>query len=350
MKLPLWNTELNTSVLIGCQPEFWPRAAHPSGRPVNGAPVEGALEHQRRHKAALAHIRQAIDEFNPDAIIIFGDDQYENFKQNVIPPFNIYCMDSFPSSPFKMLGALGNTTNIWGVDHEHSYKVPGDGQLARTLADRIISRDFPVAYAYEFLNQDSLTHAFANALVFLDWDNKGWDYPIVPISVNCYGAGVIHTRGGMAQLFDTRPESQRDPYLDTPGPAGPTPRSCFQLGQTMRSAFAEMDGRYVIMASSGWSHAFLTEKHHWLYPDREFDRTRLEELSSGDQRHWERLTNQAVEGAGAQEFKNWICLAGVFPERRARVIEYLDTWIFNSQKCFAIFSDPQADGLEEVQE
>ena len=83
--------------------------------------------------------------------------------------------------------------------------------------------------------------------------------------------------------------------------------------------------RIVVMASSGWSHAFLVEKHHYLYPDRAFDAARLAELRGGEQAEWGTLTNRQVESAGSQEFKNWICLAGVFPERNAQVIDYLDT-------------------------
>ena len=104
----------------------------------------------------------------------------------------------------------------------------------------------------------------------------------------------------------------------------------------MREALDAREGRYVVMASSGWSHAFLTAKHHWLYPDRAFDLDRVDELRNGQQRNWAELTNDAVEDAGCQEFKNWICLAGAFPERRANVVDYLETWIFNSQKCFAL--------------
>ncbi len=90
------------------------------------------------------------------------------------------------------------------------------------------------------------------------------------------------------------------------------------------------------MASSGWSHAFLTEKNWWLYPDREYDRARFEELKSGNQRRWAELSNDSIYAAGDQEFRNWICLAGVVPERTPEIIDYLETWIFNSQKCFAI--------------
>src|SRR5688572_32588310 len=41
-----------------------------------------------RHQAALkSHFRRAREElerFNPDVVIIFGDDQYENFKEGII--------------------------------------------------------------------------------------------------------------------------------------------------------------------------------------------------------------------------------------------------------------------------
>ena len=296
-----------------------------------------AADHQRRHKSALAEVRAMIDDFEPDAIIVFGDDQYENFKENVIPPFNIYCMDAFHSRPFEILKMLGNTNNIWRVDPEFGYDVPGAGGIARDLANDIIESDFPIAYSYEYLNHDHLSHAFANTCVFLDWENQGWTYPLVPISVNCYGSGVIQSRGGFSHLLDARSDSEKDPYVDALAPAGPTPRSCFELGETLRKVLDAREGRFVVMASSGWSHAFLVGKHHYLYPDRAFDQARVDELQNGEQLRWSNLTNQEVEEAGSQEFKNWICLAGVFPERQARVIDYLDTWIFNSQKCFAIF-------------
>jgi len=298
--------------------------------------LECATAHQDRHRRALQRVREAIDDFEPDAVIVFGDDQYENFKENVIPPFNMYCMDAFPSKPFAMLKALGDSNNIWNVPSDYEYEIPGAGHLARELAHGIISADCPIAYSYGYLNQSHLTHAFANAMVFLDWEQRGWPYPIIPISVNCYGTGVIHTRGGMAQLFDRRPDDEKDPYIDFPSPAGPTPRSCFEVGRVLRNVLEQRPERFVVMASSGWSHAFLTAKHHWLYPDRDFDRARVDELRAGDQKRWADLANEAVEDAGSQEFKNWICLAGAFPERRAEVIDYIDTWIFNSQKCFAL--------------
>ena len=51
---------------------------------------EGITAH-KAHKArvfdAFRKIRAEIDAFKPDFILMWGDDQYENFKEDIIPPF-----------------------------------------------------------------------------------------------------------------------------------------------------------------------------------------------------------------------------------------------------------------------
>jgi hypothetical protein len=312
------------------EPSSWP----PAMQEEWAHELERAREHQNRHRAAFARVRQAIDEFGPDAVIIFGDDQYENFKEDVIPPFNLFCMDRFRSLPFM------NRENIWAAEPTTELTFPGAGRVARLIVNELIEADYPIAYSYKDLHHErGMGHAFANALIYLDWDQKGWEHPVIPISVNCYGRTVISSRGGMAHVFDVRPDSEKDPYIDFPGPSGPTPRSCFALGQKLRQVLDARPERFVVMASSGWSHAFLTEKHTWLYPDRAFDRVRFQELERGQQRRWAELSNDSIYDSGDQEFKNWICLAGVVPERTPEIVDYLETWIFNSEKCFAIFRD-----------
>ena len=312
-------------------PASWP----PAMRDEYENEVEQAHIHQAQHRAAFKRVRERIDEFNPDAIIIWGDDQYENFREDLVPPFNIFCMDDIPSQPFWRA-----PNNVWDLPTDTTIPYKGAGQLAKTIAYELVERDFPTAYSYKNLHfEHGLTHAFANALVYLDWDQQGFSYPLVPIAVNCYGRGLIMSRGGMAQLHR---EEDTDPYLHQPGPSGPTPASCFRMGQLVREILEEQDGRYIVMASSGWSHAFLTAKHNYLYPDREFDRARFEELEAGNQRLWASITNDEIYDSGTQEFKNWICLAGAVEERTPDIIEYLETWIFNSEKCFAVFEPEHA--------
>src|SRR5215472_16926023 len=45
-----------------------------------------AREVYRRH---FAEARRALDDFQPEVVIMFGDDQYENFKEDIVPPFAV---------------------------------------------------------------------------------------------------------------------------------------------------------------------------------------------------------------------------------------------------------------------
>jgi hypothetical protein len=66
-----------------------------------------------------------------------------------------------------------------------------------------------------------------------------------------------------------------------PAPPGPTPSRCFALGQAVRRILEKSPWRVAVVGSSSWSHAFLTPRNGWIYPDLETDRKRFEELRSG---------------------------------------------------------------------
>ena len=97
--------------------------------------------------------------------------------------------------------------------------------------------------------------------------------------------------------------------------------------------------RVALIASSSWSHAFLVEKNHWLWPDVESDRARFEELKAGDYQAWSRISTDQVEDAGQQEMLNWMCLAGAMDtlDYKPEILDYVETYVFNSNKCLAIF-------------
>ena len=49
---------------------------------------------------AFDHTLDEVLAFKPDGIIIFGDDQYENFKEDCVPPFCVHIRDTIESQPF----------------------------------------------------------------------------------------------------------------------------------------------------------------------------------------------------------------------------------------------------------
>jgi len=198
------------------------------------------------------------------------------------------------------------------------------------LASRLIEQGFDTAYAYKPLHHP-LGHAFTNAIYYLDYARKGFDYPIVPFAVNCYGRKVVSQRGG----FPIFGKSAADVEVDPPAPA---PWRLFELGAATARILAESPYRVALLASSGWSHAFLTAKNHYLYPDTPADRQLYEHLRAGNYQAWRTYPADAVEDSGQQEILNWMCLAGALDAlgRTARETGFVDTWIFNSSKTFLI--------------
>ena len=288
---------------------------------------EGITSHKARRARvfkAFRRIREEIDAFNPDFILIWGDDQYENFKEDIIPPFCVLAYDNIEFTPFKR---TRGRPNIWGEPEDKVFKFAGHQEAGRYLARGLLDEGVDMAYAYRPLHEDGLGHAFSNTLLFLDNDREGFDYPVLPVTVNCYGSNVIRMRGGATE------------YSDVPDPPSPSPKRCFEVGQATARVIKNSPWRVVLMASSSWSHAFLTPKNHWIYPDLEADRALLEHLKAGEFEKWREYPLSKIEESGQQEVLNWFCLVGAMSElgKEAEILDWAETWIFNSPKCLAVF-------------
>jgi hypothetical protein len=290
----------------------------------------------RRHREKLVwwfrRLREEIDMFRPDFLLIWGDDQYENFREDVIPAFCVLAYERHEAQPWtgRLMQLLGGR-NVWGEDEGTTFRYPGHKQAGKYLAARLLSHGFDVAYAYQPLHHP-LGHAFLNVLLYLDYDRRGLEYPLLPMQVNCYGRHVICQRGSIPNF--SRPLGEDE--LDPPAPA---PWRCFDLGRAVARALAESPWRAVVIASSSWSHAFLTAKTRWLHPDHEADARLYEALRDGRYEVWRDYPSAAIEESGQQEVLNWMCLVGAMAEmgRKPDESEFIPTWVLNSNKVFAIF-------------
>ena len=91
-------------------PRNWPAPMQKEWGDDKG--VANGREHRERCFAASRVIRQRLDAFKPDAVVIFGDDQYENFTEECLPPFCVYITDPMESRPFAP-GAGTYQRNVW---------------------------------------------------------------------------------------------------------------------------------------------------------------------------------------------------------------------------------------------
>jgi hypothetical protein len=300
-------------------PDGWPAAMRAEWGNDEGR--SSAARHRATLVEWLTKTRAALDAFKPDFVLMWGDDQYENFKEDVVPP---YCI-----AAYDRVKCAVPPGNVWG-ETDKTYDLPGHPKAAKMLATRLIEEGFDTAYAYKPLHH-SLGHAFSNAILYLDYERKGFGYPIIPFSINCYGRRVLAQRGGLP-VFD---REIADEDLDPPAP---TPARLFDLGAATARILRDSPYRVALLASSGWSHAFLTAKNNYLWPDTPSDRRMYEALKGCDWPVWRALTGAAVEDSGQQEILNWSCLAGAMSEleRKPQATGFVDTWIFNSSKAFLI--------------
>ncbi len=289
-----------------------------------------------RHRKALVEsflqVRAAIDHFEPDAIVIVGDDQYENFREDIIPPYAILAYGDVTCRPWaeaQPSATMAGRKNAWDEPADTAFDVAGDPTLARAIATGLLERDIDISYAYKPLHHPSLSHAFINALLFLDYDRTGLNYPVVPIAVNCYGSAVI-SRQGYIGKFEGGEE---------PDPPSPSPRRLMAVGAAIADVVAERDERIALVASSSWSHAFLCDKTWRIRPDTEADRSLFEQMNAGDYGQLEAISLGALEESGQQEILNWYVLFGAMRSmgRTPSWSTLVETDVFNSNKAFAIY-------------
>ena len=92
-----------------------------------------------------------------------------------------------------------------------------------------------------------------------------------------------------------------------------------------------------LVASSSWSHSFLTEKNWQLWPDVAADRRLYAALTAGDYAAWHRYTTDEIEDCGQHEVLNWFCLLGAMEAlgRKPDTATLIETWAFVSPVVFA---------------
>jgi hypothetical protein len=311
-------------------PASWPERMREEWGSDEG--LEKAQEHRDAMVAGLRTVRAALDDFKPEAVIIWGDDQYENFREDLIPAFCVLAYEE--DQVCKPWGAM---PNAWGEDKDTTFVVKSAPRIGKHLAVGMLEEQFDIAYAYKPLHFQGVAHAFINAVMYLDYDRKGFPYPVVPFQVNCYGRYVISHKGiGF-------PYSEANVPLDPPSPS---PARCFDLGRATARVMAKSSYRVALLASSSWSHAFLCDKTSHLWPDVVADRRFYDAMISGDWQTWRNAPLAEIEASGQHELLNWFCLFGAMTELGYVVkwSEFVETYVYNSDKVAAIFGAPVAGG------
>ena len=242
-------------------------------------------------------MRDRLHRWNPDVLMVIGDDQAENFLQDNLPPFCLYTGSEVEGFPFQRGAAR---VNLWDAPPETKFSFHCPDGFSRGMRNFLIRDGFDMASSSALKGWDwGLAHAIINPLVFLDPEGK---FPLLPLFVNCYG------------------EEAGPDY-----PPRPTPRRCYELGQGIRRFLDTRSERVAVVASSSWSHSFLAHKFQCRAIDIEADRRNLDLVRRGQGSKLAELTPEEIQDSGDHEILNWVIALGILGDRPAEIVDVRDS-------------------------
>jgi hypothetical protein len=220
-------------------PEEW-EAVRATRSYRDDVPVETlaeATEKAERAAKGLSILKSLFYELKPDVVVVFGDDQFENFDFNNYPTISVFAGEEF-SGPDD--NSRGNP--------EGYRKVKSNPALGAAILNGLLKRNFDPGFMLGDSNPaKGMCHAIMRPLEFFD----AYDFQIVPVLINGY-------------------------Y-----PPQATAVRAYQVGKAVREIIDEYpeDLRVVIIGSGGMWH---TPGRPNSYLDETFDKELLEYLAKGD--------------------------------------------------------------------
>jgi hypothetical protein len=230
--------------------------------------------------AALAKLRETLTRVAPDVVVIFGDDQHEQFWEDNMPMFSIYYGDTVERRE-RNRNTWWNADAAYPPDGDHVYQC--DSQLARHLIKESIARGFDVASSNKLRAEIGLGHAFT----FVTNDLLPKPIPIVPVMINAFFP-----------------------------PNQPMPGRCYALGRALCEAIKSWDSRrrVAVIASGGLSHFVI---------DEELDRMVLEGVLKKDKDKLFNLPLNRLWYLGNGEALNWLIVAGAVENFNPELLDYV---------------------------
>jgi hypothetical protein len=234
----------------------------------------------------LEFVRAKLKETKPDAIILVGDDQDENFSENNWPQLALYIGD-------KAVATLRT-----GGKRNRGPTYRCDAALARDLLTGLVENGFDVSYCKSFPDDELRSHAHCQ---ILDRLLPEADIPIIPLFVNATHPPII------------------------------SPARCYELGRVLGQIIDRRSGRdrVAIFASGGISH--FPAGFPWRYYkgpftygsiSEEFDRALMRNIAEGRGEKLVELSSQDLLDNGNDEMRSWIISLGALGNTTPSLLSY----------------------------
>jgi protocatechuate 4,5-dioxygenase beta chain len=246
--------------------------------------IEGHIQHI---EAAFATLRDQLQAYRPDALLMIGDDQGDMFDDANNPTFSIYTGEE----------------PIWGRSARDAFGVPPaertklvfpqHAELARHLLRELVEREFDVANGGRFEPRGNPARGVSDLVSKLVPEvDPSLQIPLVCVFINEY--------------FPPLPSAAR----------------CARLGAAIADALRDRPERVAIYASGGLSHYPGMFNAGWI--DQPLDRWILERLEKNDVAALQHLFtfDSDTMRSGTGEVRAWISAAAAM-NRPATVVDYV---------------------------
>ncbi|MBV9329579.1 MAG: hypothetical protein JO352_38240 [Chloroflexi bacterium] len=246
-------------------------------------PVLAAEKHAACMQA-IAELREHLRLARPDLVVMFGDDQEENFPRTAMPPFAAFIGDETFGYPFKLLD------NYFGESPGEPVTVRGSSDVARRLVSATSEAGFDVAYSESLPDTRwGLPHSIIRLVHLL-----GIQVPVLPIFINA--------------LYE---------------PAA-TPRRCYGLGQAVGEFLeseTDRDLRITVIGSGGLSHTPRGPLAGYI--NAEHDRWVIEQLRAGQGEALGKLTTDELWQGANHELREWLPAIAMVAQHRPDFLQHI---------------------------
>src|SRR5262245_3883317 len=249
---------------------------------TNGVPQPREIEMEtpavlqsyiERINSGFAVLKAQLEKFQPDVLLVVGDDQAEVFTEANMPSYALFtCAEVHGSINIGLIGE---------PEEENHITLRCAADLTIYLLDALKREGFDVSETRELKPlgrpKRGIGHAFTRPVAKV---TPQLHVPVIPLHVNCYF------------------------------PPMPSARECYEFGRTLARSLKDRPERVAIMASGGLSHDPRGSRAGWI--DTALDRWVLEQLQAGNAEalcHLFEFDSDTLR-SGTGEIRSWIVVAG----------------------------------------
>jgi hypothetical protein len=237
----------------------------------------------RRHEAnqkGLDRVGRALENAEPDVLVVVGDDQNELIGDDLMPVLSLYWGETIAWNP-RNPTEPANQAALGGHPRERT-EFPVASELALHMIGSLIEQKIDVAHSRRVRDGGSVGGAFA----FVYGRITGKRIPLIPVMQNTYFP-----------------------------PNQPTPERSYEFGVALGNAIRSFPDsqRVAMVASGGFSHFVV---------DEDIDQRALNALRSHDVDAMAALPVARLK-SGTSEIRNWLTVSGAMGDRSFELFDYV---------------------------